>query len=252
MHFPGATPKDDVPSGPVTMYKAERADPNERIGSQPRQGAPDFLMVYECFFRLVRLHFPFSSFQIEILNRLEVAPSQVHPNAWGFINAFEIFCWANDWESSSNLFLYLFAPYHLSDFGFIFFRQRKDHYFFQLFEDSFPPFKDSYFKVLYTGEEYPFWTSPTGSPLFPLYWAYEHYLREPRSFITDAASLLDSDHPVIAGLREFTGKHGLIRCKVVIQSRRISRVDTLGKIILHDLLLLYKAHVAFFFVFFLC
>jgi hypothetical protein len=50
MHFPGATPKDDVPFGPVTLYKAERVGPNERIGSWPLQGAPDFLMVYECFF----------------------------------------------------------------------------------------------------------------------------------------------------------------------------------------------------------
>jgi hypothetical protein len=54
------------------------------------------------------------------------------------------------------LFLYLFSPYHLPDFGFISFRQWKDHFFFQLLEDSFPPFKDSYFKVLYTRQEYPF------------------------------------------------------------------------------------------------
>ena len=109
MHFPGATPKEDVPSGPVTLYKAERVDPNERIGSRPRQGGSDFLMVYDCFFRMIRLRFPFSIFQVEVLNQLDVAPSQVHPNGWGFINAFEIFCWANGWEGSSNLFQYLFA-----------------------------------------------------------------------------------------------------------------------------------------------
>jgi hypothetical protein len=98
-----------------------------------------------------------------------VAPSQLHPNAWGYINAFEIFGWANNWEISSNLFMYLFMPYHLVDFSFISFRQRKDHAFFKLYDDSFPPFKDAYFKVSYVGEEYPFWTDPDGSPLFPLY-----------------------------------------------------------------------------------
>jgi hypothetical protein len=82
------------------------------------------------------------------------------------------------------------------------------------------------------GEEFPFWTGPNGSPLFPLYWSYDHYLRETKSFITDEASLLDSDHAVIAGLREFTGKHGLIRCKVVVQGRCVSRADTMGKIVL--------------------
>jgi hypothetical protein len=133
--------------------------------------------------------------------------------------------------------LYLFAPYHLSDFGFISFRQRKDHFFFQLLEDSFPPFKESYFKVLYSGEEFPFWAGPIGSPLFPLYWSYDHYLRETKSFVTDEASLLDSDHAVIAGLREFTGKHGLIRCKVVIQGYCVSRADTMGKIILYNFII---------------
>jgi hypothetical protein len=96
------------------------------------------------------------------------------------------------------------------------------------FSNSFPPFKDAYFKVLYRSEEFPFWTGPNGSPLFLLYWKYDHYLREIGTFITDQGSLLDSDHAIIAGLREFTGKHGLLKCKVVIQSRCISRADTLG------------------------
>jgi hypothetical protein len=33
MHFPGATPEEYVPSAPVTLYKAERVNPNEHIGS---------------------------------------------------------------------------------------------------------------------------------------------------------------------------------------------------------------------------
>jgi hypothetical protein len=37
MHFPGATPEEDVLSGPVTLYRAERVDPNERIGSYPEE-----------------------------------------------------------------------------------------------------------------------------------------------------------------------------------------------------------------------
>jgi hypothetical protein len=140
-------------------------------------------MFYECFLRFIRLHFLFLDFQVEILNWLEVAPSQLHPNAWGFIHAFDIFYWANCWECSSNLFLYLFAPYHLSDFRFISFCHRKDHLFFQLFEYSFSPFEDSYFKVSYTREVFPVLVGPDGSPLFPLYWRYDHYLREAKSFV---------------------------------------------------------------------
>ena len=62
MHFPGATPEEVVPSGPITLYRAESVDPNERIGSCPRKGATDFLMLYECLFRDIRLRFPFSNF----------------------------------------------------------------------------------------------------------------------------------------------------------------------------------------------
>jgi hypothetical protein len=107
-------------------------------------------------------------------------------------------------------------PYHLCDFGFISFRQRKDYAFFQLFDNSFPPFKDSYFKVLYIGEEYPFWTGTDGSPLLPLYRKYDHYLREAESFVTDQRSLLDSNLAIIAGLHEFNKKYGLVKCKDVI------------------------------------
>jgi hypothetical protein len=94
--------------------------------------------------------------------------------------------------------------------------------------------------VSYTGEEFPFWVGLDGSPLFPLYWKYDHYLREVESFVTDQASLLDSDHAIIADLREFTGKHGLIKCKVISKSRCISHADTLGNVVFNRLsLLLY-------------
>jgi hypothetical protein len=55
---------------------------------------------------------------------------------------------------------------------------------------------------------------------------------------------VDSDHAVIAGLREFTGKHGLIKCKVVVQGRCISRADTMGNVAFVNLLLLSNFHVA--------
>jgi hypothetical protein len=122
-------------------------------------------------------------------------------------------------------------PYHLCEFGFISFRQRKDHAFFKLFDDSFHPLKDSYFKVSYIGEDYPFWTGLDGSPLFPLYWTYHHYLQEAETFMTYKRSLLDSDLAVIARLHEFTTKYGLVKCKDVIRNRCISRADTLGNVV---------------------
>jgi hypothetical protein len=47
----------------------------------------------------------------------------------GFHPRLRDFLLGYNWECSSNLFLYLFAPYHFSDFGFISFCQRKDYLF---------------------------------------------------------------------------------------------------------------------------
>jgi hypothetical protein len=43
-------------------------DPNERIWYCPRKDASEFMMLYECLFLDIRLHFPFSDFQVDILN----------------------------------------------------------------------------------------------------------------------------------------------------------------------------------------
>lgn len=100
--------------------------------------------------------------------------------------------------------------------------------FFQLYEDSFPLFKTSYSKVVYQGDESPFWNSSTDTPLLPLYWQYIHYLEEPETFITDKASLMDSDVATIHELHDFTTKHMILKCKAMIKSRAIRRDETLG------------------------
>jgi hypothetical protein len=67
---------------------------------------------------------------------------------------------------------------------------------------------------------------------------YDHYLQEVDTFMTDQGSLLDSNNAIIAALHEFTGKHGFVKCKDVIQSGCISRVDTLGNVAFRHLFLL--------------
>ena len=82
---------------------------------------------------------------------------------------------------------------------------------------------------------------PDGSPLFPLYWSYEHYLRGAETYVTDQASLLDSELAIIAGFREFNKQHGLVKCKDVIWARCVSRADTLSKVAIM-LLVIFLLH----------
>jgi hypothetical protein len=84
---------------------------DERICTAAIEGERPFFMAYTAMFHQFRIRFPFLDFQIEVLHNLHLAPTQLHPNGWALLQAFDVFCWANEWKYSLNLFLYLFGPY---------------------------------------------------------------------------------------------------------------------------------------------
>ncbi|MCI71417.1 zinc finger protein, partial [Trifolium medium] len=54
--------------------------------------------MYGDVIRSFNLWFPFTSFEDTILRILNIAPSQLHPNSWAFVKAFEIVCLGLDIE----------------------------------------------------------------------------------------------------------------------------------------------------------
>ena len=52
----------------------------------------DAFPMYEIIFRDLGLRLPFNDFQVEVFNHLNLAPSQIHPNAIAFLRAFELTC----------------------------------------------------------------------------------------------------------------------------------------------------------------
>ncbi|QHO34566.1 uncharacterized protein DS421_9g268040 [Arachis hypogaea] len=52
------------------------------------QGERPFFYAYDCFFGPMSITFPFTSFETDLLWSCNVAPSQLHPNSWGFIKIF--------------------------------------------------------------------------------------------------------------------------------------------------------------------
>jgi hypothetical protein len=86
---------------------------------------------------------------MEVLNYLQVAPTQLHPNGWGFVQAFETLCWAQELHYSSSLFRVLFQPYRKDKKKkeWISLRQSDNPSLFTYYEESFKDRKCSYVKI---------------------------------------------------------------------------------------------------------
>ena len=78
---------------------------DDRICSSFRD---DMFPMYEYVFKEMRLRLPFSDFQIAVFNHLELSPSQLHPNSFGLIKAFELTCEYLKIGATIHLFLYIF------------------------------------------------------------------------------------------------------------------------------------------------
>ncbi|KOM41150.1 hypothetical protein LR48_Vigan04g134800 [Vigna angularis] len=58
-----------------------------------RENAPsEFFYCYASPFYDLYLRLPFTTFQMDVLRTLNVAPSQLHPNSWGYMQAFAVLC----------------------------------------------------------------------------------------------------------------------------------------------------------------
>ena len=67
-----------------------------------------FCFIYATLFKKVKLRFPFTRFERELLTELNIAPAQLHPNSWAFVRAFQILCAHLVLPASVDVFLFLF------------------------------------------------------------------------------------------------------------------------------------------------
>lgn len=114
---------------------------------------PDDLkfMMYFVVMRKMKIRPPFTAFQREVLRHLRVAPSQLHPNAWVFVRAFEMITGAFGRPWSSKLFFSIFEVSHRGEDGAG--RERwenlslkipREYKFFRPYADSMKPWKYGY------------------------------------------------------------------------------------------------------------
>ena len=136
----------------------------------------EFFYFYACFFRDLHIRLPLNDFQMGVLNILNIAHTQLHPNGWASMQAFSILCKMLSLSPSPRSFLYYYSSRPGKRPSWLSLISKFDICFLKPFTSSYKDFKGKFFKILIEpeGREY-FFDGDT--PKFPLYWT-----RDPLKF----------------------------------------------------------------------
>jgi len=131
-----------------------------------------FIYFYACFFSDLYIRFPLNDFQMGVLNFLNIAPTQLHPNSWASIQAFSFLCKLLSLSPSPKSFFVLFSSESGKQPGWLSLISKPRLCFLNPFTSSYKNFKGGFFKVLIEedGKKY-FFNGDT--PKFPFYWTNE-------------------------------------------------------------------------------
>jgi len=141
------------------------------VDDRVTNGVP-FTFIYSAIFKRVRL--PFTFFEKDLLTELNVAPCQLHPNAWAFIRAFEILCNHFGDPPSTDVFLHFFEAKNPGDRSWVSLNGVSGRVILGLYQQSFKDWKGKFYMI--TSNEH----NPTLLEGFPLYWVLRVEFRKPR------------------------------------------------------------------------
>lgn len=148
---------------------------NESVFHGKENSAANFCYVYLCLPYDMYLRLPFSVFQMDVLKTLNVGPSQLHPNSWGYIQAFAALCQVLAIKLTPAFFLYFYRTRSVAKRGWVSLIFEPGNAFLELYAQSFKIFKDKFFKVIITDVGRPFFLNEDNSPRFPLYWTQDPF-----------------------------------------------------------------------------
>ncbi|RYR34206.1 hypothetical protein Ahy_A10g048947 [Arachis hypogaea] len=132
----------------------------------------DFFYLYEIIFTHFGLRLPFSDFQLQILNAINVAPTQLHPEAWAFVISFENLCQSFRLAPSVAAFFYFFQVVKEKEkMSWVSIRAHEGQTKILVFDKWYANFSNQFFRVEgRRGSALPFFVGENKKPKFPLYW----------------------------------------------------------------------------------
>jgi len=171
------------------LYRIVVPVPGERPCFMATEGNR-YMFMFDYTLTTIGVCLPFSDFTIGLINHLRLAPSQIHPVAWGFIRSFELVCSHYGIPASVPVFMYLFDLIRKggeNNKSFVSLRGSTDRRVFKAYTDSAKrsdvPFSVEYYKIMAELEDGDpkkpkmiCWDDPNlDYPKFYLYWTSSHF-----------------------------------------------------------------------------
>ncbi|KAK2368548.1 hypothetical protein QL285_081735 [Trifolium repens] len=108
---------------------------------------PHYFYMYASVVEHLNLWLPFTEFELALLNALNVAPTQLHPNGWAFVKAFELVCLGLDLEPRLGVFFHFYHIKSLSPGKQVSISSQPNRGLFSLHASNFKNYKDTFFRV---------------------------------------------------------------------------------------------------------
>ncbi|KOM37430.1 hypothetical protein LR48_Vigan03g081200 [Vigna angularis] len=128
-------------------FKLAICQMTERVCHDRGDYPTDFFYVYATMFKDLKVLLPFSDFQMGVLRTLNVAPTQLHPNGWAFMQAFSAICSGLALKPTPAPFLYFFHVQPHSSKPWVSLRMVGNKHLLSLYNSSYKDFKGHFFKV---------------------------------------------------------------------------------------------------------
>jgi len=136
-----------------------------------KEGAiENFFYMYMCHFSQLHVRLSLDDFTMGVLRVLNVAPTQLHPNSWAYLQAFRILCQSLYLEPTPYAFLYFYDTRPRRPATWLSLISRPSISRLDAFSQFFKHFKDGYFKVVVKEGGKAHFLNADGSTKFPFSW----------------------------------------------------------------------------------
>lgn len=142
----------------------------DRVCHGRENASHDFFFVYSTFFSHLHITFPFDDFTMRVLQILNVAPTQLHPNSWAILQAFRILCQIFGLKPTPESFLYYYHTHPSTHVGWLSLSSQPENLRFAAFTTSYKNFKEYYFKVFVEPDGRDLFYKADGTTKFLFHW----------------------------------------------------------------------------------